>query len=111
MFENIDWENFDVTKDVMIKLQQRIAAQYLASFVLIVMPEREFHPEQEKNDQEMSREVQKLALDFIQNNETYEDAYDSELVQKFIEWNHHEMVLRVKKSFEKLDEQHEGSVH
>lgn len=107
----IDWGSFDSTDDMMIELQQRVAAKYLASFVLIVMPEREYHPEQEKNDNEMSREVQRLALDFIQKSETFEDAYDSELVQKFIKWSHHEMVLRVKQSFEKLDENLEVPIH
>ena len=107
----IDWGSLDSTEDMMIELQQRVAAKFLASFVLIVMPEREYHPEQEKNDQEMSHEIQRLALDFIQQGENFDDAIDSELAQKFIAWSHHEMVLRVKKAFEIVDEQRNEPVH
>ena len=102
---------FESPEDMLTELQIRAFAQKLTSFVLLVMPDREYHPEQDKDDSEMLDEIQRLALDFVRHNGTLDEAYDTELVQKFIAWSHHEMILRVKKAFEIVDARSEQPIH
>lgn len=102
---------FESSDDMLSELQTRVFAQKLASFVMLVMPEREYHIEQDKNDSEMFDEIQRLALDFVRHYGTLDEALDTELVQKFIAWNHHEIILRVKKAFEIVDAKDNESIH
>ena len=114
-------EEFESSEDMLNELQTRVFAQKLTRFVMLVMPSKEYHLEQDKDETEMVNEISRLALDFVKHDGTIDEAYDTELVQKFIAWSHHEMILRenvalsvLKKSFEIIDEkdnQSEESIH
>ena len=114
LLDSFKTEEFKSSEDMLNELQTRVFAQKLTSFVMLVMPDREYHLEQDKDQTEMFDEIQRLALDFVKHDGTIDEAYDTELVQKFIAWTHHEMILRVKKSFEVVDakrNQSEDPIH
>ena len=61
----------------------------------------------------MIAEVQRLALDFVQT-ESFDDALESELVNRFMSWDEHqtlEIVRGALKKFKTKGEEPEKSIH
>jgi hypothetical protein len=111
--DTIKWGTFESEEEMMTDLTYRLAAKFLASFVIIVMPDPDHHPEKDKTEDEMIAEVQRLALDFVQT-ESFDDALKSELVERFMSWDEHqtlEIVRDALKKFKTKGEEPEKSIH
>ncbi len=111
--DTIKWGTFESEEEMMTDLTYRVAAKFLASFVILVMPDPTRHPEKDKTEDEMIAEVQRLALDFVKT-ESFDDASESELVNKFMSWDEHQMIEITREALQKFKikvEKSEPSVH
>ena len=111
--DTIKWGTFESEEEMMTDLTYRVAAKFLASFVVLVMPDPTRHPEKDKTEDEMIAEVERLALDFVQT-ESFDDAAESELVNRFMSWDEHQTLGIVKNALEKFKtkgKEPEKSIH
>ena len=108
--DSIPWGTFESEEEMMTDLTYRVAANFLASFVVMVMPGPSHHPEKDKTEDEMIAEVQRLALDFVRT-EGFDDAFESELVNRFMSWDEHQAIEITREALRKFKTKVKEPIH